>query len=129
MAFSISITPTWRDQDALGHVNNAVYSTYLEIARRGFWEHLTGERCEMFPFLLARTEIDFRAPSTWNDDLAITVTVSRIGNSSFELAYTFDTAQGVHVADAKTVLVMYDHEEERTLPLSEDIRSRLENAS
>jgi acyl-CoA thioester hydrolase len=83
----------------------------------------------MFPFLLARTEIDFRAPSTWNDELVISVTVSRVGNSSFELSYTFDTTTGTHIADAKTVLVMFDHDTNTTVPLNDEERARLEQAS
>ena len=40
--FSVPIEVRFRDLDAIGHVNNAVYLTYLEQARLGYWKHITG---------------------------------------------------------------------------------------
>jgi acyl-CoA thioester hydrolase len=122
--FSIRFKPVWRDQDALGHVNNAVYSTWLENAREAWWRSVAGEYT-LFPFLLARTEIDFRAPVTWRDPIVLTVRVTKVGNSSFELTYSIDTEDARHVADAKTVLVMYDHEAKKTVTINDELRSKL----
>jgi acyl-CoA thioesterase FadM len=54
MTWSISEHVRFRDCDAMGHVNNAVFSTYLEQARIAILGGLD-------PFILARVEIDFRA--------------------------------------------------------------------
>jgi acyl-CoA thioester hydrolase len=116
--------PAWRDLDALGHVNNAVYSTWLENAREAWWRAVAGP-FDLFPFLLARTEIDFRAPVAWKDEVELTVRVSRVGTSSFELTYALDSG-GRRIADAKTVQVMYDHAARRTVPIAAELRAKLE---
>ncbi len=140
---TLRIKPIWRDQDALGHVNNAVYSTWLENAREAYWTAFAGAY-DLFPFMLARTEIDFRAAATWRDHVVVSVWVSKIGNSSFEFSYSIDGDKpaapkpasthrdlkygegGTHFADAKTVLVMYDFAEKKTVPIDKAMRKRME---
>lgn len=123
--FRIPLKPVWRDMDALGHVNNAVYATWLETAREAWWREVAGA-FDLFPFLLARIEIDFRRAVTWKDELELSLWVSRIGNSSFELAYRIQDGQARVVADARTVLVMYDHAAGRTVPIDDSLRARLQ---
>ena len=123
--FAITIRPTWRDQDALGHVNNAVFSTWLENGRGAYWKAFAG-RCDLFPYLLARTEIDFRAQVTWNDTITLSMWISRYGNTSFDIEYALDDAKGRRVADAKTVLVMYDPEAEKKIAIGAALRRKLE---
>lgn len=120
--FTIRLKPVWRDMDALGHVNNAVYSTWLENAREAWWREVAGP-FDLFPFLLARTEIDFRASVTWRDEVTVSVWVSRIGTSSFDLTYAIEA--GRRVADAVTVLVMYDHAAKKSVPIGRDLREKL----
>ena len=78
-------TVRFRDLDSLGHMNNAVYATFLEQARIAFLAplgaHVTG-------MILARLEIDFRAQVSFGDTVEIEVVTGRIGTKSFELAYT-----------------------------------------
>jgi acyl-CoA thioester hydrolase len=119
------VKPIWRDMDALRHVNNAVYLTYLENTREAYWRAFAGD-VEIFPFTLVRVEIDFRASATWRDLVDVKAWVSKFGNASFEFAYALDTADGRHLADAKTVLVMMDHEKGVPVPIGEDLRKRWE---
>jgi acyl-CoA thioester hydrolase len=58
--------------------------------------------------ILARLEIDFRAPIAVDDEVRIEVRPVRVGTKSFELAYTMSVADSV-VAEASTVLVAYDY--------------------
>jgi acyl-CoA thioester hydrolase len=90
----------FRDCDAMGHVNNAVYSTFLEQARIGILGDLE-------PFILARVEIDFRAELRAGENVEVHSRCSRIGNKSFELEHEIRAGERV-VADAKSVLVGYD---------------------
>jgi acyl-CoA thioester hydrolase len=124
MAFTLNFQPTWRDMDALGHVNNAVYSTWLENARDKWWHEVVGA-FDLFPFMLARTEIDFRRAVTWRDPLKLSMRVSKIGHSSFELTYAVVDASGNAVADAKTVMVFYDHAAKKSVPIPDEIRKKL----
>jgi acyl-CoA thioester hydrolase len=107
----------FRDCDAMGHVNNAVFSTYLEEARIGVLGGLA-------PFILARVEIDFRSQLRAGEQIDIGTRCSRIGAKSFELEHEI-RSDGRVVADARSVLVGYDYRADASVPLSEEIKRRL----
>jgi acyl-CoA thioester hydrolase len=111
----------FRDVDAMGHVNNAVYSTYLEQARIAFLQPMGAEVAGM---ILARVEIDFRAPIGVGDEVMIEVRPVRVGTKSFELAYGMRVGDRV-VAEARTVLVAYDYGKERSVAVPDEWREAL----
>jgi acyl-CoA thioester hydrolase len=110
----------FRDCDAMGHVNNAVYSTYLEQARIGIMGGLT----EM---ILARVEIDFRAELRHGEEVEIRSRCPRIGTKSLDLEHQIRAGSRL-VAEAKSVLVGYDYGAGKSVPLTESQRRRLESA-
>ena len=82
------LVPRFRDTDAMGHLNNAVYVTYFEVARTAYWRSLTGDRdYQKVPFILAHTTIDFRSPAFVHETLLVGIRVSRLGTKSFECSY------------------------------------------
>jgi acyl-CoA thioester hydrolase len=107
----------FRDCDSMGHVNNAVYSTYLEQARIGILGDLE-------PFILARVEIDFRAELRAGELVEVRSRCLRVGMKSFELEHELWAGDRL-VADAKSVLVGYDYEAGTSVPLTENQRRRL----
>jgi acyl-CoA thioester hydrolase len=107
----------FRDCDSMGHVNNAVYSTYLEQARIGILGDLE-------PFILARVEIDFRAELRAGEHVEVRSRCSRVGTKSFDLEHEVWAGDRL-VADAKSVLVGYDYEAGTSVPLTENQRRRL----
>jgi acyl-CoA thioester hydrolase len=114
------------DLDGFGHVNNAVFSTYLEQARLAwFGESGPEESMPLRDVILARTEIDFRSPVVFGEIVEIGVRPSRLGTKSFELEYEL-RAGGRFVAEAKSVLVGYDYDRERSVEVPERWRRRLE---
>jgi acyl-CoA thioester hydrolase len=110
-------TVRFRDCDAMGHVNNAVYSTYLEQARIG----IMGGLGEM---ILARVEIDFRAELRAGEEVEVRSRCERIGTKSFDLGHEMWAGERL-VAEAKSVLVGYDYSDGRSVPLSDEQRRRL----
>ncbi|HEX7311630.1 MAG TPA: acyl-CoA thioesterase, partial [Gaiellaceae bacterium] len=98
MTFVHSETVRFRDIDALGHMNNAVYATLVEQARIGF---LSPKGADAENMILARLEIDFRAPVEFGETVEISVTPTRVGTKSFDLEYVLRAADRV-VAEAKT---------------------------
>ena len=106
----------FRDCDAMGHVNNAVYSTYLEEARIGVLGALSG-------FILARVEIDFRAELRMGEEIEVRTRCSRIGTKSFDLEHVIAADDRV-VAEAKSVLVAYDYELGASVPVPETTCAR-----
>jgi acyl-CoA thioester hydrolase len=114
-------TVRFRDLDSLGHVNNAVFLTYLEEARIAYLVPLGAEASDM---ILARVEIDFRAPLRMGDELEIGVRPARVGTKSFDLEYEVQSG-GTLAAEAKTVLVSYDYVTRRPVELPESWREAL----
>ena len=78
----------FRDLDPMGHVNNAVFLTYIESARAAFLQHLGAvQTLEDLAIIVARIEIDFRAPVRFGDEVEVSVRVSRFGEKSFDLEH------------------------------------------
>jgi acyl-CoA thioester hydrolase len=114
-------TVRFRDVDAMGHVNNAVFATYIEQARIAF---LSPSGAKVEEMILARLEIDFRSPAELGETIEITVTPTRIGTKSFDLEYVLRAGDRV-VAEAKTVLVAYDYKHTRSVEIPERWKERL----
>ena len=110
MAFSQPIDVRFADLDALGHVNHAVFITYLEHARTKWWQQLlAGRRFEEEGFVMARAEIDYRKPIHLGDPVRVDLRCAHLGRTSFALAYqVVREGDGVLLAEAQTVQVMVD---------------------
>jgi len=120
----------WSDMDAFGHVNNVPFLTYLEEARVDLlFVHLGSEAAAQklaSGVVVARHEIDYTAPLTFRPEpVAIDVWVTKLGTSSFTLAYEVKDDDGPVYARAATVMVPYDVKAERPRRVSEDERDAL----
>jgi acyl-CoA thioester hydrolase len=129
--FSHRIEVRFRDCDPLGHVNNAVYLTYLEQARLFYWQSLWGfgvDRRSTIPgVIMARAEIDYRLPAHYGQTLDIRIDLAAIGKTSFTYDYEIlDEASRV-IASARTVQVMYDYEAGKPVPIPDEIRRKMQN--
>ena len=121
MPFVHTETVRFRDVDSLGHMNNAVYATFLEQARIAY---LSENGAHVTNMILAHLEIDFRSPVEYRETVEITVEPTRVGTKSFDLAYTLRAGDRV-VAEAKSVLVAYDYEHARSVEIPAEWRERL----
>jgi acyl-CoA thioester hydrolase len=120
----------WRDQDPYGHVNNAVYLTYLEEARDEWLEQTLGADGELWDFVVARVEIDFRRELTQSDDSVLArCELASIGTSSIRTRETLTTEAGNLAAEAEAVLVARDRESGSSRPLSPGERAAFERES
>ena len=121
------LTPRFRDTDAMGHLNNAVYVTYFEMARTAYWLALTGDRDYLkVPFILAHTTIDFRSPAFVFETLQVGIRVVRLGNRSFEFIYRVaeETTDRL-VCDGRSVQVIFDYAKGESYPLPADLRAKV----
>src|SRR4051812_2355682 len=126
-AYRHRLSVRFRDCDAMGHVNHAVYFTYLEQCRLTFWREVTGTPSPHTRVIIARAECDYRAPAHFGDELEIALTVGDIGRSSFVLLYEMlNVASGQSIAVGKTVMVSYDYAAAQSIPLPPATRSLLE---
>jgi len=132
---ALRLTVRFSDCDPLGHVNNAVYSTYLEQARIVLWRRQAGLELRRAAsgnqprgegFILARTEIDFRSEAHDGDELEVRMGLEGFGRTSARYGYEIvDVETGRLVAEAKTVQVWYDYEAGRPVPLTEETKAKL----
>ena len=122
------IRPRFRDTDAMGHINNAVYITYLEVGRQAYWAEFDKDSdYRRVPFTLARVECDFRTEALVKEVLEVGIRCSRIGTRSFAFEYVIreKTTDRV-VVEASTVQVCYDYATKSSLPVPDEMRRRLE---
>ena len=115
----------FRDLDPMGHVNNAVFLTYIEQARVAFFAAVgAATELEDMSLIIARVEIDFKAPVRLGQELEIAVRASRFGTKSFDFDYVL-RVDGEVVAEAKSVQVAYDYNRREAIPLPAEWRERL----
>jgi acyl-CoA thioester hydrolase len=125
--FVFPIEVRFRDLDALGHVNNAVYLTYLESARIAYWLHVTGRSdLAALDMILARIEVDYRSPVAFGERLEVGVRCASLGRSSFVMEFRILEAGSRRlVAEGRKVLVHYNYAAKRSQPLPDALRARL----
>ena len=115
----------FRDLDPMGHVNNAVFLTYLEQARIAFFEQQgLPVALDDMNMVVARVEIDFRAPVELAKEVEVAVRATRFGTKSFDFEYEL-TVDGEVVAEAKTVQVAYDYGRQAAVAIPAEWREKL----
>ena len=139
------------DTDALGHVNNAIVLSYFEAARAGYYRAVTGATFGLGllgppghehagggaegegtrTFIIARAEIDYRAPAFFGEPLVAECRVGWVSRSSFSLEYRIvaeeaNPGEPRLVAEGETVQVTYDFRAARVTRLAPDLVARFE---
>jgi acyl-CoA thioester hydrolase len=119
MAFSYPIDVRFSDLDALGHVNHAVFVSYLEHARFHWWQgYLKGRPFEEEGFLIARIEVDYRKSILLGDQVRVDLRCHKIGTTSFTLVFRVVREPDEQVfAEAHIVHVMLDFTTQRPKPI------------
>ncbi len=113
----------FHDLDALGHVNNARYLNYLEQARLTYATEVLGwdRTLKSLSLIVANVTIDYKQPIRLEDSLEIWTRVSRLGNKSFDFEYVLivipPEGDPALAAQAKTTLVTFDYEANKTVPI------------
>ena len=116
----------FRDIDAFGHVNNAVTSTYVEQARvRYLHDVLAVDPVGLMPLILATITVDYVSPIFFRDSVDIGSRVDWIGTSSIAMSHGLWADDGRELARASSVLVTYDYDQARPMPVPDDWRAAL----
>ena len=121
----VPVTPRFRDTDAMGHLNNAVYVTYFEVARAEYWRTMTSEtNYQRVPFILAHTTIDYRSPAFVHERLDVGIRVARLGTKSFECAYSIVEQESRRlVCDGRSVQVIFDYKANASYAMPEALQA------
>jgi acyl-CoA thioester hydrolase len=125
-AHTVKIDVRFADTDAMGHVNNAVYLTYCEMARIRYWTDVTGEPIApghegAESLILAEARITYRAPVFHGERVTVETRATGLGRSSFILEHRLTARLPGEaprlVATSESVMVRYDYATERPTPL------------
>jgi acyl-CoA thioester hydrolase len=116
----------FRDIDTFGHVNNAVYFTYFELARTSMWLELTGgSRSTDVSFIVVRAECDFRHQLSM-EPIEIRVRIGDMRTTSFDTHYEIRTLNGGQLAaTGKVVVVLFDWKTQAKTAITEELRAKV----
>ncbi len=131
--FHCDIDVRFRDLDGMGHVNNAVYLTYFEVARAEYSRALglvKGEEedpTRRFPFILLEASCRFLAPIAMSDPLRVHMRTARFGTKSSVFEYLIvRRSDAMPMALGHTTQVSYDYAARRSVPVPDDLRATIE---
>jgi len=121
----------WGDMDALGHVNNARFLTYIEQARFDYFRAGLGRRYQVGDrpgFILVKVVLEFKQPLFESDDVHIFTRCIRLGGSSFDLEHwvmRLKDGQLEAAAQATITSVVYDYVERKSVPIPDALRAAI----
>lgn len=123
--FTTTIRPRYRDLDPVGHVNQAVYATYVEQARADYWADVVGESLATIEAAQVHLEIDYRRELGMDHEVEVAQRVSEMGTTSVTFEYELRAA-GEVAATAECVLVAFDTDERTSTPIPDGWREPIE---
>ena len=108
------------DTDMLGHVNNANYLTYMELARMSYFGEVVNDAVDWSKegVILAKATIDYRRPVYLEDPLFVYLSIDHISSKSFNFFYRFMVEkQGEEIlcAEGSTIMVCFDYQENKSI--------------
>ncbi|MCG9910290.1 MAG: acyl-CoA thioesterase [Flavobacteriales bacterium] len=123
----VPIQLRFADTDALGHVNNANFLSYFEMARVAYFAEVMGNVIDWKErgIILARSEVDYRIPLFLEDKPIVKVRCSKIGNKSFVMSYRIEEGEKVY-AEGNTVMVCFDFINNLPFAMPEEWKNKIE---
>ena len=126
--FKTTIETRFADFDMMGHVNNAVYFTYMEIARTKYWANAIKWDWKKTGVIVAKASLDYIKPILIDDKVHMYVRTSRIGTSSFDLEYLLvkmKDGNEIVCSKGKTVCVAFDYLTKNSTPIPESEKNKM----
>ena len=121
----VPIDLRFTDYDMQGHINNAVYLTFFEIARHHAWMAISKNN-ETLPFIMAEANVRYVSQARWGDPVTVEISVTEVRTKAWVWAYRVMTGDDDRlIAEGRTVHVMYDYAAQRTVPIPDAIRAAL----
>lgn len=119
----------FRDTDALGHVNNAVYLSWMELGRMAFTDAVLPEiDWTKTGFILAHVSIDYLEPVFLGDKVKVYMRAGKIGGKSvaLECLITKTDKNGERpTAKGTNIIVAFDYEKNTSVPIPEDWKAAM----
>jgi len=121
----------FRDIDAMGHVNNAVYFTYFEEGRKAFVREVFGIVSPSdYNFILAHISCDFLRPIKISDAVYLETWIGEIGQKRFDFIYRLaqksaNSDAPVVYAKGRSVQVFFDYQKNTTVTIPVFVREKI----
>ncbi len=122
--YTTDVELRYRDLDTMGHVNNAIYVTFLEQARMRYFRDVIGVPTEDISGVIAHLEIDYLRPITADDEVSVAMRVADIGTTSITMEQEV-RAGGEPAATAEVVQVVFDENGDEPRPIPSEWRDRI----
>ncbi len=106
----------YADVDGQGHVNNAAFVTYLEIARFDYFHDVIGSA---HPQVVANLHLDYRHPISYGEPVEVMSRIDEIGESTLTFAYEITAGDRI-AAEATTVQVLIDPDTGESVPVPDE---------
>ena len=122
----VVISVRWGDMDSFKHVNNAQYLRYLEEARVQWLASIPGITLgDRISPVLASSNVNYRKSIEWPSDIAIELSIDKIGNSSLAMGHRMVAADDTSVlySDGSVIMVWIDTQTGKSVPLPEAVRA------
>jgi len=130
MKHKASIQIRFADTDMLGHVNNANYLTYMELARMSYFNEVVNDAVDwsIEGVILAKAVVDYRRPILIEDTLYVYLSVDHISSKSFNFSYRFvvvKDGEEITYAEGSTIMVCFDYQLQKSIVMPEKWKSRI----
>jgi acyl-CoA thioester hydrolase len=131
--FKCEVEVRFRDLDAMGHVNNAVYFTFLEIGRTGYMQALghysdKDDLFDLYPFILLDVHCRYLSAAILSEILVVHLRTVSMGTKSYQFEYLITAkADNRPVAHGRSTQVYYSYQQKKTLPIPDAFRKCIEN--
>tara|TARA_Y100000768_G_scaffold156243_2_gene116689 strand:- start:32 stop:451 length:420 start_codon:yes stop_codon:yes gene_type:complete len=120
----VNLETRWRDLDAFGHVNNAVFATYIETARGTLFKRWN------LPFngtgkslTVAAISINYHKQLKHPSKIIIGQSITRIGNTSFDVESAIFNEKNTTepIATSKVIVVCFDFDKQKSTQVFQQI--------
>jgi acyl-CoA thioester hydrolase len=130
--YRLPVQLRFSDFDMLGHVNNARFASYMELGRIAFFDEFVSSNHDWnnIGLMVARLELDFKAPVLFGEQLFVDTGIRSIGNKSIQLAYRIlagsNEDQLSLKAEGITVMVSFSFPENKSVSLPDAWKQKME---
>ncbi|MEE3444117.1 MAG: thioesterase family protein [Methanobrevibacter sp.] len=126
--FKTKVTPSFGDIDGMKHVNNNRILEWFELGGLDIYRYFTPDLnldFENWKLIMVRKEADFVGQLRFGEDVEIRTYLLKIGNSSFTVGNEVWQSNELK-AKGKTVIVHFDYVTQKSVPIPDDVRKKLE---
>lgn len=119
----------FNDIDVLGHLNNSVYFTFMDLAKTRYFQAVLSEKLRwgQVGVVIVNVNCDFCAPVFFDDDIEVETAVTAIGEKSLTLEqHVFSPADGQVKCRCTTVMAGFDPKTLTSAPILPEWRAALE---